>query len=202
MRRLPILGLLALAFLPASQVRAHDGPHPAAPADAAPRVERAAPTIPDVPVLTQDGARAHFYSDLVQGKTVAINFVYTTCTTVCPVLGASFASLQEALGERAGREVFLLSVSVDPATDTPERLKAWGARHGAGPGWTLVTGARPDVVRLLRALGVSTGRKEDHPPLVVLGDDLRGVWRRAYGLAPLAELLDALKTAAPSAARR
>ncbi|HLL75605.1 MAG TPA: SCO family protein, partial [Pyrinomonadaceae bacterium] len=94
--------------------------------------------IPDVPVLDQDGRELNFYSDLVRGKTVAVNFIFTTCTTICPPLGATFARVQRDLGERAGRDVHLISVSVDPANDTPERLKAWGAKFKAAPGWTFV----------------------------------------------------------------
>ncbi len=139
--------------------------------------------IPDVEVLDQDGNKLRFYSDLVKGKTVAVNFIFTTCTTICPPLGATFARVQKELAGRAGNDVRLISISVDPATDTPERLKAWGAKFKAGPGWTLVTGAKPQVDELLRALAASSARREDHSPTVLIGNDALGVWTRAYGLA-------------------
>jgi protein SCO1/2 len=122
-----------------------------------------------------------------------MNFVFTTCTTICPPLGASFARLRKLLDDRGGRDVRLISVSVDPATDTPERLKAWAQKFGAGPGWTLVTGESAEITRLLKALGVYTSGIADHSPLVLLGNDGRHRWTRAYGLAPpatLAELIE------------
>jgi protein SCO1/2 len=139
-----------------------------------------------------------FYSDLVQGKVVMMNFIFTSCTTICPPMGATFAKVQKVLGERAGRDVHLISVSVDPATDTPERLKAWSQKLGAGPGWTLVTGDRESVTQLLKALGVYTASISDHTPLVLVGNDVQGRWTRAYGLAPptkLVELIDGMTVA-------
>lgn len=178
------------------------GPEAAAtePAQAAPQPPepQAGPiSVPDVALRDQEGREVHFYRDLVEGKTVLINFVFTTCTTVCPPMGATFSKVQKLLGDRAGRDVHLISVSVDPAVDTPERLKAWGARFGAGPGWTLVTGAKDEVDRLLKALAVYTPDKADHSPLVLAGNDAASRWTRAYGLAKPEEmiaLLDGLAT--------
>jgi cytochrome oxidase Cu insertion factor (SCO1/SenC/PrrC family) len=141
-------------------------------------------TIPDVEMLDQNGNKVHFYTDLVKGKTVAINFIFTTCTTICPPLGATFARVQKDLGERAGRDVQLISISVDPVTDTPERLKAWSAKfHAADEGWTLVTGAKPQVDELLRALGAASASPAEHSPAVLIGNDALGQWTRTYGLA-------------------
>jgi protein SCO1 len=145
--------------------------------------------IPDVELLDQDGRRVHFYSDLVKGRTVAVQFIFTTCTTVCPPLGATFARVQKELGERAGRDVRLISVSVDPATDTPERLKAWGAKFHAAEGWTFVTGAKPQVDELLRALGAATASPAEHSPEILIGNDATGQWTRTYGLARPAAIL-------------
>ncbi|HYO14319.1 MAG TPA: SCO family protein [Thermoanaerobaculia bacterium] len=155
--------------------------------------------IPDVNVMDQDGKPVQFYSDLVKDRVVAVNFVFTTCTTICPPMGANFAKLQKILGDRTGRDVHLISVSVDPTTDTPERMKAWGRKFGAGPGWTLVTGSKEEVTRLLKALGVYTADINDHSPLVLVGNDARHQWTRAYGLAApakIAELIDGM--AAPA----
>ena len=140
--------------------------------------------IPDLPVLTQDGNEVHFYSDLVENKVVVMNFIFTTCTTICPPLGANFGKLQQMLGDRAGKDIRLISVSVDPVTDTPERLKAWGAIFGAGPGWTLVTGGKSEVTQILKALQVFTPDYNDHSPVVLMGNAATGEWTRAYGLAP------------------
>jgi cytochrome oxidase Cu insertion factor (SCO1/SenC/PrrC family) len=145
--------------------------------------------IPDVELLDQNGRKIHFYTDLVKGQTVVINFIFTTCTTICPPLGATFARVQKELGDKAGRDVRFISISVDPATDTPERLKAWGAKFHAGDGWTFVTGNKPDVDELLRALGASSARREDHSPTVLIGNDAHGNWTRTYGLANTSKLV-------------
>jgi protein SCO1/2 len=154
-------------------------------------------SIPDVPVLTQDGRQVHFYSDLVKDKIVAMNFIFTTCTTICPPLGANFGKLQQLLGDKAGRDIYLISVSVDPVTDTPDRMKAWGEVFGAGPGWSLVTGQKGEVTKLLKALQVFTPDINDHSPVVLVGGGADGTWTRAYGLAPpkeLAAMLEKLET--------
>jgi len=145
--------------------------------------------IPDVELLDQNGRKVHFYTDLVKGQTVVINFIFTTCTTICPPLGATFARLQKELGDKVGRDVRFISISVDPATDTPERLKAWGAKFHAGEGWTFVTGNKPQVDELLYALGASSARREDHSPTVLIGNDVHGNWTRTYGLANTSQLV-------------
>lgn len=157
---------------------------------------------PDVSLVDQNGRAVDFYDDLVKGRVVAINFIFTSCTTICPPMGATFGQLQKLLGDRAGRDVHLISVSVDPVTDTPERMKAWSQRFGTDSGWTLVTGERGEVIRLLKSLGVYTPDINDHSPLVLVGNDARGEWTRAYGLAApakLAELLDGMSGKAAAA---
>lgn len=140
--------------------------------------------LPQVRVVTEEGEEVDFYADLVQDQVVAISFIFTTCRTICPPIGANFGKLQEALGDRVGDEIRLISVSVDPVTDTPQRLKAWGESFGAGPGWTLVTGDKPEVDKLLKALEVFTPEYEDHTPTLLLGNDATGEWTRTYGLTP------------------
>jgi protein SCO1/2 len=156
--------------------------------------ETAKMDIPDIELLDQNGRKIHFYSDLVKGHTVAINFIFTTCTTICPPLGATFARVQKELGDRMGRDVRLISITVDPATDTPERLKAWGSKFHAGDGWTFVTGDKPQVDELLRALGASSARREDHSPTILIGNDTTGTWTRTYGLAQVSQLVQIINT--------
>jgi cytochrome oxidase Cu insertion factor (SCO1/SenC/PrrC family) len=151
--------------------------------------------IPDTELLDQDGRKIHFYTDLIKGHTVAINFIFTTCTTICPPLGATFARVQKELGDKVGRDVRFISISVDPATDTPERLKEWGAKFHAGEGWTFVTGNKPQVDELLRALGASSARREDHSPTVLIGNDTNGNWTRTYGLAKSSQLVQIINDA-------
>jgi protein SCO1/2 len=151
--------------------------------------------IPDVPVTDQDGRRLNFYSDLVRGKVVAINFLFTTCTTICPPLAATFARVGNLGGDRFGNEFTLISVSVDPVTDTPQRLKAWAAKFNAKPGWSLVTGKKDDIDTLLKALGAFSARIQDHTPMALIINDQKGVWTRTYGLGSAAKLLAVIDAA-------
>lgn len=149
--------------------------------------------IPDVEVLDQEGNALHFYTDLIKDKTVAINFIFTNCTTICPPLAATFARLQKEMGNRVGTDVHLISISVDPVTDTPERLKAWGAKFKAGPGWTFVTGEKQEMDKLLNALGAAVSRREDHTPAMIIGNDSKGVWTRTYGLAKINQIMSVIE---------
>ena len=149
--------------------------------------------IPDVEVLDQYGNELHFYTDLIKDKTVAINFIFTNCTTICPPLAATFARLQKEMGERVGKDVHLISISVDPLTDTPERLKAWGAKFKAGPGWTFVTGEKQEMDKLLNALGAAVSKREDHTPSMIIGNDSKGVWTRTYGLAKINQIMGVIQ---------
>jgi cytochrome oxidase Cu insertion factor (SCO1/SenC/PrrC family) len=198
------LGLLlcALAFAPAQAQKKRprggaktSGTTAARQSVATPAGEVSKMNIPDTELLDQNGRKVRFYTDLVKGKTVAINFIFTTCTTICPPLGATFARVQKDLGDKVGRDVRFISISVDPATDTPERLKAWGAKFRAGDGWTFLTGDKPQLDELLRALGASSARPEDHSPTVLIGNDARGIWTRAYGLAKPSQLVQIINDA-------
>ncbi|HYP25665.1 MAG TPA: SCO family protein [Blastocatellia bacterium] len=158
---------------------------PAAPADA-PKSNPGRTGLgrmPDTVVYDQDGKKLRFFSDLVKGKTVAINFIFTTCTTICPPLTATFRKVQQDLGDRVGKDVHLISISVDPTTDVPERLKAFAAKFKAGPGWSFVTGSKQDIDVLLLALGASAADKNDHTPMILVGNESAGNWTRTYGLA-------------------
>ena len=152
--------------------------------------------IPDVPIYDQNGRRFSFYTDLVKGKTVAINFIFTTCTTICPPMTATFRRVQQQLGERAGRDVYLVSVSIDPVTDVPERLHDFAAKFNAGPGWTFVTGSKTDIDSLLQALGAAVADKNDHTPMILVGNDATGHWTRAYGLSPPTALVEMITAVA------
>jgi cytochrome oxidase Cu insertion factor (SCO1/SenC/PrrC family) len=138
--------------------------------------------IPNVRVLDQNGHALDFYSDLIKGRNVAINFIFTTCTTVCPVLSATFRRVQVEL-ENSHSDVKLISVSVDPTVDTPERLRDFAEKFKAGPGWTFVTGDKTEIDSLLQRLGAGVGNKNDHTSMILIGNDPADVWTRTYGLS-------------------
>jgi protein SCO1 len=150
--------------------------------------------IPDAQVLDQNGKQLNFYSDLIKGKTVAINFVFTTCTAICPSLAATFRRVQQEAVTR-GIDVQLISVSVDPTTDTPERLNDFATKFKAGPGWTFVTGDKARIDSVLQGLGAAVSNKNDHTPMILIGNDSRDYWTRAYGLTSPAKIVDLLADA-------
>jgi protein SCO1 len=152
--------------------------------------------IPDATVYNQNGRRLNFYTDLIKGKTVAINFIFTTCTTICPPLTATFRRVQQQLGERVGGDIALISISVDPTTDTPERLHDFAANFKAGPGWTFVTGDKAEIDSLLRALGAAVTDKNDHTPTILVGNDAANNWTRTYGLSSPTALVKIITEAA------
>lgn len=156
----------------------------AKPATAAPAAKKTGPTgkaIPDVVLRDQNNKPVRFYTDLVQGNVVVVNFIFTTCTSVCPPLGASFSRLQTHLADRVGKNVRLITISTDPQNDTPARMRAWGTQFNAKPGWTLLTGNPKAVNAAIDAIGGDRAR--DHSPLVLIGNDRTGQWIREYGLA-------------------
>lgn len=151
--------------------------------------------IPDVQIYDQTGRRLNFYTDLIKGKTVAINFIFTTCTGICPPLTATFRRVQQDLAERK-LPAHLISISVDPATDTPERLLEYAAKFKAGPGWTFVTGDKRAIDSILQALGTAVANKTDHTPMILIGNDVTGFWTRAYGLSSPTVLVQLISSAA------
>jgi len=130
-----------------------------------------------------------------------MNFVFTSCTTICSPMGANFGELQKHVG--AG--VRLVSVSIDPATDTPAKLKKWSRQFHAGPSWTLLTGEGDDVTRLLKALGVYSPNRFAHSPVMLVGDGTSGRWLRGNGLAApddVVELIRRVRASGQASAER
>ncbi|WP_088278523.1 SCO family protein [Ideonella sp. A 288] len=149
-------------------------------------------SVSDTPLVDQDGRNLKFKSDALGDRIVIVNFAYTTCTTVCPVVTASLAQVQGKLGARVGRDVGLVTVTVDPLRDTPTRLKAYAGSVGAGAGWTWLTGPKPQVDEVLKAFGAYTVNFLEHPPLVLVGDAKSGKWVRFYGLPTPDQLVNAV----------
>ncbi|MGD8931416.1 MAG: SCO family protein, partial [Chromatiales bacterium] len=152
----------------------------------------------DLPLIDQDGHEVKFVSDVIGDRIVVMDFVYTSCTTVCPVLSALFGQLQERLGAQLGAEVALVSVSVDPTRDTPQRLKAYATRHQARPGWVWLTGPKRRMDEVLDGLGAYSPNFADHPSMVLVGDGRTGAWSRLFGFPSpdrLMEQVNALQVA-------
>jgi protein SCO1 len=150
----------------------------------------------DVELLDQDGRKVRFYTDMLKGKTVVINAFFTTCTSVCPPMNRNMEKIQEALGDRLGKEVFLISISVDPATDTPPRLKEYAAKFHAKPGWTFLTGKKENVDWALYKVGQYVETKDDHTTVIIVGNEATGLWKKMFGMAKAAELVQIVESVA------
>jgi protein SCO1/2 len=133
---------------------------------------------PNVPLLTQDGTRVLFYDDLIKGRVVLINFFYTSCTSICPRTTANLVKVEEALGERFGRDVRMISITVDPNNDTPNVLNAYARRFATKPGWYFVTGRRQDIDLLKSRFAVDRygTDKSDHTGILVFGNEATQQW--------------------------
>ena len=150
----------------------------------------------DVELLDQDGRKVRFYSDMLKGKTVVINAFFTTCTSVCPPMNRNMEKIQEALGDRLGKEVFLVSISVDPVTDTPPRLKEYAQKFHAKPGWTFLTGKKESVDWALYKVGQYVESKDDHTTVIIVGNEATGLWKKMFGMGKTAELIQIVESVA------
>ena len=137
---------------------------------------------PNVPLTTQDGKVVRFYDDLLKGKSVAINLIYTHCSASCPLETAKLAQLQKIMGGRVGKDIFFYSISIDPKNDTPEVLKAYMAKYHVGPGWLFLTGKEEDIKLISNKLGLASltdaANRDGHMPSLMIGNEPSGQWMR------------------------
>jgi len=138
--------------------------------------------LPDgLSMQNQFGTKVDLREDVIGNKIVVIDFVYTTCTTVCPVVSSIFSMLQKRLGGRMDKDITLITITVDPTRDTPHRLLSYSKNFNPGAGWSWLTGDKKTVDKALIALGAYTPNFEDHPAMVLIGDDSKSEWFRFYG---------------------
>ncbi len=137
----------------------------------------------DVQLQDQTGKTLRLYSDLMKGHTVVIIPFFTSCTAVCPPMNATMRRVQTLLGDRVGKDIVMISISVDPATDTPERLAAYAAKFKAGPGWFFITGKKENLEVALKKLGSYVDDKNEHSPTMSIGNVTTGLWKKIYALS-------------------
>ena len=162
----------------------------------APEQSAAAKWFSDVELLDQDGRKVRFYTDMLKGKTVVINAFFTTCTSVCPPMNRNMEKIQKALGDRVGKDVLLVSISVDPATDTPAVLKDYSQKFHAGPGWLFLTGRKENVDWALYKVGQYVENKDAHTTVIVVGNEATGLWKKMFGMGKADELLQIVRSVA------
>jgi protein SCO1/2 len=140
---------------------------------------------PNIPLTTQAGEPVRFY-DLIKGRTVAIELIYTSCQFACPLETARLAQVQALLGNRMGKDIFFYSISIDPVHDTPAVMKAFAEKFHAGPGWTFLTGKSEDIELLSRKLGLYSPpdpeNKDGHTPALLIGNEATGQWIRGSAI--------------------
>lgn len=137
----------------------------------------------DIPLINQDGKELRLYSDLIKDKVVIINSMFTSCNSVCPPMTLSLQRIQDWLGDRLGKDVVILSFSVDPATDSPQALKAFAKKYNAKPGWHFLTGKKENLELALRKFGQYVESRDDHYTLMLIGNDRTNLWKKALGMA-------------------
>ena len=144
---------------------------------------------PNVQLIDQLGTSVSLQSLLETDQPIALNFIFTTCTTICPVMTATFAQMRRELGE-AGSDLRLISISIDPEYDRPDKLKAYSEQFGAGEGWEFLTGDSGDIVRVLKSFNSYAGSKMNHQPVTLLKSPDSSSWTRIDGLASGQDLAD------------
>jgi len=138
--------------------------------------------VPDVELIDANGSRTSLQAILDDDTPIALNFIFTTCATICPVMTATFAQMQRELGD-AAEQLRLVSISIDPEYDRPAVLKAYAAQFGAGPNWIFLTGDNSDIVNVLQSFDAYAGSKMNHKAVTLLKKPRDPAWTRIDGLA-------------------
>jgi protein SCO1/2 len=135
---------------------------------------------PNIELVNQDGRKLRFYDDLIKDKVVMVNFMYATCHDACPLETAKLRQVQEALGDRVGRDIFMYSITIAPEHDTPAVLKDYMAKFKVGPGWQFLTGKASDINFLRKKLGLyeEGETRTDHTMNLIVGNEATGQWKQ------------------------
>jgi len=138
---------------------------------------------PNIPLTTHEGKQVKFFDDVIKGKVVAINFIFTSCPDVCPLETSRLKNVQQILGDRVGKDVFMYSITIDPERDTPEVLKQYAEKFGVGPGWYFLTGKESDITLLRQKLGLYIDEIQgedstDHNLSLIIGNQTTGRWMK------------------------
>lgn len=174
--------VLTQAIDGAAQAQATDAPAPTGN-------EAAHKYFSDVELINQHGEPMRFYTDLMKDKTVIINCFFTECVGVCPVINGNLQAIQQSLGDRIGQDVHIISITVDPLKDTPQRLQSYADKYDAKPGWHFLTGSKQQVDAALGKLGFAVKHRESHSPVILVGNDRTGLWKKTLGLSKSEELI-------------
>lgn len=149
-------------------------------------------TMPDVTLVNQNNTRVKLKNLINSDKPVVVDFIYGTCTTICPVLSAGYVGLQQKLGEGSSK-VQLISISIDPENDSPKVMKEYLKRYRAKAGWDFLTGSREDIDKVMHAFNAYIPNKMYHYPLTLIRNPKDGAWVRIFGLTSTTEFMNEYK---------
>lgn len=145
--------------------------------------------IPDLTLINADGKPVRIQDAINLDEPLMVNFIFTTCPSICPVMSATFAQTKKQLGP-VHDDIHFLSISIDPEFDTPEKLTAYAKKFNAGPEWQFLTGSLEDSIAMQRAFNAYRGEKMNHAPLTLLRASKNTAWVRVDGLATASDLVD------------
>lgn len=143
----------------------------------------------DLPLIDQHGREVDLYPDLIRGRSIVLHSFFARCEGSCPIMMTTLQALQKRLGDRVGRDVMLVSITVDPTHDTPAVLADYARRVKAGPGWYFLSGDPERVNAALRRIGQYADAPENHMNLFIVGNEVSGDWRKLHGLGEPREVL-------------
>jgi protein SCO1 len=146
----------------------------------------------NLPLIDQNGKPVDLYKDYIAGRRIVLHSFFARCEGSCPVMMTTLQALQRQLGSRLGKDVQIVSITVDPGHDTPEVLADYARRVKAGPGWHFLSGSKAQVTVALRRIGQYADAPENHMNLIIVGNDTNGDWRKVHGLAPVKEVVGAI----------
>jgi protein SCO1/2 len=137
----------------------------------------------DVVLTDQNGHRVRLYEDVIKDRTIVMNSFFATCKGACPIMTQTYTSLQDRFAEHLGKDLMFVSITVDPANDTPPKLAEYARKAKARPGWVLLTGSKEEVAHALKKIGQSAETPEAHMNIMIVGNDKTGLWKKAFALA-------------------
>jgi len=158
-------------------------------------------SVPDIEVVNQDGQHMRFNSQVIEGRIAIVTGFFTTCSSMCPITQEKLSQVAKLLGPRLGKDVVIVSVSVDAENDTPARMKDWAEKFHIGRGWTLLSGNRTQVDTLLKSLGLFVELRQRHQSALMIGSSATGwvrvsSWTSSEKLAKLAETMSSARPVA------
>jgi protein SCO1 len=188
-----IAGLLVALWPLPSIAHDHGAPSPGAtmPAEAEAgslREEKARSYFTDLPVIAQDGKERRFFSDVLKDKVVLIYLFFTNCENTCPVINHTLSNVQHLLGDRLGTDITLVSITTDPARDTPSAVKEYSDYFDPRPGWLFLTGERQNIEAIVRRLGHTSPDPTAHTTFLMVGNVAKAKWTKLKPTASEAEI--------------